>query len=109
MAINDIDFSKLSVDELNEVIRKAREVKSKKSTPSIKINGYVISVRKHVDSALEAIKKLSISEGVAQRKWDEVETQLRRLQLDSYRSEAEKVKITPRTPRGRGRQRAAKG
>lgn len=105
MAIGNVDLESLSANELGELIRRAREIKSKKATPSIKINGYVTSVGKHVSATLEAIKKLSLAEGVSARKWEEVEASLGRLQLANYRTEADKVKLTPRTARGGGRRR----
>ncbi len=89
----------MSATDLAVLIKKAREVRARKATPSIKINGYVTSVGKHVNSALEAVKKLMASDGVPERKWEEVENQLRRLQLDVYREEASKVKLTLRGAR----------
>lgn len=104
MSIESINLNELTVEQLNDVIKKARELKSKKATPSIKVNAYVSSVSKHVDAALQAIKKLSDAQGVPQKKWDEVENQLRRLQIDAYRESATKVKVSERG----GRRRAKK-
>ncbi|MEI6913845.1 MAG: hypothetical protein WCL39_01810 [Armatimonadota bacterium] len=107
MSVDTINLEGMSADELAVLIQKARELKAKKSTPSIKISGYVASVGKHVNATLEAVKKLSLSDGIPPRKWEELENQLKRLQLDCYRQEAEKVKITPRAARG-GRRKVAK-
>lgn len=105
MALDTIDLDNLTVDDLSALIKRARELKSKKSTPSIKINAYVTSVGKHVEGALQAIKKLADSQGVPERKWEDIEAHLRRLQLDTFREEAQKVKITPRAPRGTRKRR----
>ena len=100
MPINDIDLTSLSVNELNELISKARAVKTQKATPSIKINAYVASVGKHVNGALEAIKKLMAAEGVSGAKWADVEAQLARLASENYRKEADEVAIRTRARRG---------
>jgi hypothetical protein len=99
------ELDKMSATELAVLIKKAREVRARKATPSVKINGYVASVGKHVNSALEAVKKLMASDGVPERKWEDVENQLRRLQLDVYREEASKVKLTARGSRAGAKSR----
>lgn len=96
MPINSDELQRLSVNELSDLIRIAREIKSRKATPTIKINGYVASIGKHVEAALQAVKKLNASEGVSEAKWQDVEKQLSRLSLDNYRAEAEKVTLTIR-------------
>lgn len=96
MPVNSEELQGLSVDELNDLIRKAREIKSRKATPTIKVNGYVASVGKHVEATLQAVKKLNNSEGVSAAKWQDVEKQLSRLSLDKYKAEAEKVTLTIR-------------
>ncbi|MGQ9808595.1 MAG: hypothetical protein ACUVSM_10050 [Armatimonadota bacterium] len=103
MPINPAELEQLSATELNELIQKAREIKKKKATPSTKINAYVNSVAGNVRRTLEAVKKLLDADGVSPKKWEEVETHLRKLQLDVYRDEA--AKVTLRTTRRGGRRK----
>lgn len=105
MALDLNELDKMTATDLAALIKKAREVRARKATPSVKINGYVASVGKHVNGALEAIKKLMASDGVSEKKWQEVENHLRRVQLDAFRDEASKVKLTVRAGRGGSRSR----
>ncbi len=103
MPVNPAELEQMSATELSELIAVAREIKKKKATPSAKINAYVDSVAGNVRRTLEAIKKLQNADGVAPKKWEEVESHLRKLQLDVYREEAGKV--TLRTDRRGGRRK----
>lgn len=90
-------LEEMNANELNALIDAARTLRKAKATPSIKINGYVASVQKHVTAALEAISKLSSAEGVGPEKWAAVQAHLSRLQLDVYKDEAARVTVRNRS------------
>lgn len=92
-----LGLEEMNADDLKALIDAARTLRKAKATPSIKINGYVASVQKHVTAALEAISKLSSAEGVGPEKWAAVQAHLSRLQLDIYRDEAARVTVRNRS------------
>jgi hypothetical protein len=106
LPVDTAELEQMSATELSELIQKAREIKKKKATPSSKINAYVNSVSGNVRRTLEAVKKLLEADGVPAKKWEEVEAQLGRLQLDVYRDEAAKITLRPTRRGGRRKKQA---
>lgn len=92
-----VDFTGMPLSEVDKLIEQARSYKRQRQTNPVLVKGYSESVSKHVDAALLAIAKMLKSEGVAPARWQEVESQLARLQLADgrYKKEAAKVTIRP--------------
>lgn len=94
--VDAIKLDNLTIDQLAELIQKAREAKSNKATPSIKINGHVNSVKKHVKAIQVALKKLSLCDGISPAKKDEIDSQLQLISVNNFRKHLVDIEIPQR-------------
>ena len=89
--LQNIDFSKVPLSEVDALIKKAQEYKRQRQTNPVLVKGYVDSVGKHARALLVAVHKLMEAEGVNPQRWIEVEEIMKTLQLDIYKDSAAKV------------------
>jgi len=87
-----LELATLSVEELEALLGKAKEVlKEKRPKPlSVKAKNNRDSVKKHITGVLQSIRVIQ-DEGAWESLKPEVEGQLSRLALDKYEAEVEQV------------------
>lgn len=97
----NVDLTKMSAEELAQLIVEARKLRASKVTPSQKVAAYVKSIQSHKNAILVAYKRLMDCEGVSQNRWEEVGEALAALESQNIRENAEKVKVPTRKPRAK--------
>jgi hypothetical protein len=90
-AVPQIDFSKVPLEQLDELVERAREYKRRRQTNPVLVKGYVDSVRKHRNALLTAVGKLMKAEGVSKQRWKELDDIMQTLSMDRYKDEAQKL------------------